>query len=51
MWPVLDVSNMDDAELSYLFEDGVDSVNDTIGFMLCGARLADLCHSGWYVPL
>jgi hypothetical protein len=33
VWPVLDVSNMDDAELSYLFEDGVDSVNDTIGFM------------------
>lgn len=32
VWGVLDVSNMDDAELSYHFEDGVESIEDTIGF-------------------
>ena len=33
VWSVLDISNMDNAELSYPFEDGVESVQDTIGFM------------------
>ena len=32
VWKVLDVSSMADAELSYVFEDGVDSVEDTLGF-------------------
>ena len=32
VWGILDVSNMDDAELSYHFEDGVDSIEDTVGF-------------------
>ena len=32
VWPVMDISNMDLAELSYAFEDGVDSIHDTIGF-------------------
>ena len=32
VWKVLDISNMDNAELSYPFEDGVDSIADTISF-------------------
>ena len=31
VWRVLDVSNMDTAEMSYHFEDGVESIQDTIG--------------------
>lgn len=33
VWCVLDISKMDNAELSYAFEDGVESIEDTIGFM------------------
>ena len=32
VWPVLDMANIEEGELSYFFEDGVDSLEDTLGF-------------------
>ena len=32
VWPVLDISNMAEGEFSYVWEDGIESVEDTIGF-------------------
>jgi len=32
VWRVMDISDMDQAELSYPFEDGIESMADTIGF-------------------
>jgi hypothetical protein len=32
VWPVLDIDNLEEGELSYVWEDGVESIEDTIGF-------------------
>ena len=32
VWPVLDISDMNECEFSFAFEDGIESVEDTIGF-------------------